>query len=429
MTPEPRSGRRLMAWLYVPALVGLTVVLLLRQSGVGATNTMWAEDGAVFYRDALTHSAASNLVRTYNGYIQLLPRLIFEVIRFVPLSDVAFVVAVTGAALVAGLSLVVFRSSASHIRSPLLRGLLVAAIILLPVSPNELLDNVVNVSWWMILASFWLLIWRPRSWSGRAVAGIVCFLAAASDPIVILLLPIAILRVVALRRASENSATIGLLAGIFFQLAVIATSHSSSSYQPGGSWPDLVRTFGVRVGLGAVTGVRVTDNLWSVHPLLASILGLGVFVGLLGIVALKRDRQLRSLVALVLGESVLLFFVPVVLRDAVPTLLVEPVWFASRWQAVPALLVLGAVVAGTDRYISRRRGAPWLAIVVAIALCPAWILDFQMVTPRTAGPAWNRQVAIATRECETGRGTHVSLQISPPGWSVPLACRLVDEAK
>ena len=254
MTPEPKSGRRLMAWLYVPALVGLSVVLLLRQSGVGATNTMWAEDGAVFYRDALTHSAASNLVRTYNGYIQLLPRLIFEVIRFVPLSDVAFVVAATGAALVAGLSLVVFRSSASHIRSPLLRSLLVAAMILLPVSPNELLDNVVNVSWWMIFASFWLLIWRPRSWSGRAVAGIVCFLAAASDPIVTLLLPITILRVVALRRASENTATIGLLAGIFFQLAVIATSHSSSSYQTGGSWLDLVRTFGVRIGLAAVTG-------------------------------------------------------------------------------------------------------------------------------------------------------------------------------
>jgi hypothetical protein len=419
----------MMAWFYLPSLAGLTVVLLLRQSGVGAVNTLWAEDGAVFYRDALTHSAASNLARTYNGYVQLLPRLIFDVIRFVPLSDVAFVAAATGAALVAGLSLVVFRSSASHIRSPLLRGLLVAALILLPISPNELLDNVVNVSWWMIFASFWVLIWRPSSWSGRAVAGILCFFAAATDPTVILLLPIAILRVVALRRASENTATIGLLAGISFQIAVIATSHSSSSYQPGGSWLDLVRTFGVRIGLGAVTGARVTDNLWSVHPLLASILGLGVFVGLLGLVALQRDRQLRSLVALVLGESVLLFVVPVVLRDAGPTLLVEPVWFASRWQAVPTLLVLSAVIAGTDRYVRRHRGAPWLVIVLAIALCPAWILDFRMLTPRTAGPAWNHQVAIATRECETGRAKHVSLQISPPGWSVPLTCRSVEKAR
>ena len=423
---ESKRRRPLTAVLYLFAFVGITVVLLLRQSGVGATNTIWAEDGQRFYKDALSHSGASNLVRIYNGYVQLLPRLVFEAVRLVPLQDVAFTTAVTGAALVAGLALIVFRSSAAFIRSPLLRGLLVASMTLLPVAPGELLDNVVNVPWWLIFASFWVLFWRPCSWSGRVVAGVVCLLAAASDPIVALLLPIAVLRALVSRRPSENTATIGLLAGLFFQIAVAASSNVSSSYQLGGSGRDFLKAFGVRVGLGPVTGVRITDNLWSVQPQLASILGVGVFGLLIGVAAAQHGRQLRLFVLVVLAESVTLFIVPVFLRGAAPTLAAKPVWFSSRWQVAPELVVLSAVLVATNFYVRRHRRGLWLIVVVALALAPAWILDFRLSNPRTDGPAWGHQVALARQECETGHPKQVTLATSPPGWSVALPCRFVE---
>ncbi len=176
IAPEPKSGRRSMVGLYPVAFVGITLAILWRQSGVGATNTIWAEDGSLFYRDAVSQAGISNLVHVYGGYVQLLPRLVFEVIRFVPLRDVASVIAVTGAALVAGLSLIVFRSSAALLRSPIIRGLLVVSMTLLPAAPGELLDNVVNVQWWFVFASFWVLFWRPRSHFGRVAAGTVCLL-------------------------------------------------------------------------------------------------------------------------------------------------------------------------------------------------------------------------------------------------------------
>ena len=422
IAPAPKGGRRLALCLYPLAFVVLTVVALLRQAGVDATNSIWAEDGALFYRDALSIPGPSNLVQTYNGYVQLLPRLLFEGIRYVPVADAAFVISVTGAAFVAALGLVVFRSSAGFVHSRFIRGLLVAAIVLLPVAPGEVLNNVVNVQWWLIFASFWVLLWRPRSWPGRVTGGAVCFFAAASNPIMVLLLPVAGLRLVALRRRSEHVATAGLALGLVFQLGVVVTSHVSSAYQLGGSGQAFAKAFGVRVGLSLVAGVRGSDNLWSAHPLLSWTLGLGVFAVFAVLALAQRGRQLRLFIWLALGESVLLFVVPVFLRDAVGTLVAEPVEATSRWQVVPELLIISAILVAADVFSRRKRGAPWIIVLVVVILAPAWVVDFRMPNPRIDGPRWSHQVAVASRECQRHHRSQVALQISPPGWSMVLPC-------
>ena len=343
VTPVAKGGRRLAAFLYPLAFVVLTIVALLRQAGVEATNSVWAEDGALFYRDAVSAPGPSNLIQTYNGYVQLLPRLVFEGIRYVSVGDAAFAISVTGAAFVAALALLVFRCSSGLVRSRCVRGLLVASIVLLPVAPGEVLNNVVNVQWWLIFASFWVLLWRPPTWPGRLTGGAVCFFAAASNPIMVLLLPVAALRVLVLRRRSEHVATIGLVLGLVFQLTVSAFSSSASAYHLGGSGQAFAKAFGVRVGLGLVAGVRGSDNLWSAHPLVSWTVGLGVFAVFVVLAAVQRGRQLRLFVWLALAESVLLFVVPVFLRDAVGTLVAEPIEATSRWQVVPELLIISAL--------------------------------------------------------------------------------------
>jgi hypothetical protein len=290
------------------------------------------------------------------------------------------------------------------------------------VAPGEVLNNVVNVQWWLIVASFWVLLWRPRAWPGRVTGGVVCFFAAASNPIMVLLLPIAGLRVLVLRRRSEHVPTVGLVLGLVFQLTVAATSSVSSAYHLGGSGQAFAKAFGVRVGLGLVAGVRGTDSLWSAHPLVSWTLGLGVFAVFCVLAAVQRGRQLRLFIGLALAESVLLFFVPVFLRDSVGTLVAEPVEATSRWQVVPELLIIGAVLVAADVFIRRHRGVPWMILVVLVALAPAWIVDFRMPNPRIDGPRWSHQVAIARQVCEKDSPPQVSLQISPPGWSTVLPC-------
>ena len=71
-------------------------------------------------------------------------------------------------------------------------------MVLLPLATVEMLDNLVNLPWWMFFASFWALLWRPRR-AAAAGAAVLCALAAASEPLVGLLLPLAAVRAVALR--------------------------------------------------------------------------------------------------------------------------------------------------------------------------------------------------------------------------------------
>ncbi len=76
----------------------------------------------------------------------------------------------TLAALAAAVSgLAVWVASAGHIRSPYLRLALAAATVLAPVSGLESTDSGSYASWYLLFASFWLLLWRPRTDWGAAL--------------------------------------------------------------------------------------------------------------------------------------------------------------------------------------------------------------------------------------------------------------------
>ncbi len=235
----PTAGRSpLPAWLlatgYVCAWAGLSTVVLVRQSGVPATKTVWAEDGRIFYSQATTLPFWHTLVTLHNGYVQLFPRLTVQLALLVPPVDVATTLALTGAISLAGLACLVFHMSKGHIATPAIRALLPVAMVLLPVANTELLNNLVNVPWWLFFAAFWALLWRPRSAAGLAGAAAVCFLAAASEPLVALFLPVAVARAVSVRNIADQAPGAGLLLGLVYQAAVIVPSGAKALSSPGG---------------------------------------------------------------------------------------------------------------------------------------------------------------------------------------------------
>jgi hypothetical protein len=445
---------------YLAGFVVLSATALARQSGVPATRTIWAEDGVIFYTQAVAHPFLHTVVTAYNGYDQLVPRLLVQLALLAPTRDASLVMALTGAMSLALIGCLVFHMARGHISSPLLRALLVCAMVLLPVAVVEMLDNLVNIPWWLFFAAFWAMLWRPAGRSGRWVAAAVCALAAASEPLVGLLLPLALARLAAWSGAGvggrrdrrlAQSPVVGLFAGLAYQAGVVLAANGEGSF-PHAVWNGILPNLPVRVGLGWVTGLSGTDALARSSKGLAEGLGTLVLVAVVAAGLLLGSRRVRIFTVTAAASAVLFFAVPVWLRGVGPLLGEAPsVGFAGRYAAVPMLVVISTVLvlagelAGLTgyrrpggRYARARHararhadgsGRPGKAGTLTAAgaclvlLAPAWAADFRDANARSNGPSWPSQVSAATAQCRlrSSRG-QAWLEIDPPGAGVVLPC-------
>jgi hypothetical protein len=84
-----RSGGRRAVYvaIQVAAVCIGTVVLLLRLAGVPVWDSVYAEDQSVWLVDALAHPW--HLLVPFGGYEEFVPRLIGQLVSYLPLVDVA----------------------------------------------------------------------------------------------------------------------------------------------------------------------------------------------------------------------------------------------------------------------------------------------------------------------------------------------------
>jgi hypothetical protein len=426
---------------YAGAVALISVVSLLRQSGTPATSTVWAEDGATFYAQALRLSFLRTLFTTYNGYMQLVPRLLAQVARWGPPADAAGRLAVSGAIGFAVCACLVFHMAKGHIASPLLRAGLVAAVVLLPMAVAELLDNTVNLPWWMFFATFWAFVWRPQTRSGRATGFIVCFLATASQPLVALLLPLGALRLLALRHRLEQGPNLGVALGLAYQVV----ARLAGTNRPFVSAPlyGIVQDYAERTGLSLLTGVRASNWLIARGPGAAVTAGLLIVCLIVASAMIVEDRRVRVFTVAATALSVPCFVVPVWLRGASAALDHTELGDGSRYQAVPLLMLISATFVIAGYYYERgparaahRRPAPnrrWhrgqltrvlVLTALVVLLVPGWAADFRDNNFRAKGPSWPDQISSALVHCRsTDPPYSARVLIDPPGWSAVLVCR------
>jgi hypothetical protein len=465
----------------------LATVALVRQAGVPAVQTLWAEDGLIFYSQALAHSFWRTLITAYNGYDQLVPRLVIQVAKLAPVADVSAVVAVCGAGGLATLGCLVFHMSRGHIASPALRGLLVAAMVALPLANVEMLDNLVNLPWWLFFAAFWALLWRPETAAGRVTAGLICCLAAASEPLVGVFVLLAVFRVWALPRLKEQAASIGLVVGLVYQAAVVLGNHGENTF-PKAGLSGLPTDFALRVGLGWLSGLRGTDAVVRWDRSVAEVLGLVLFAAIVVAGVKLGSKQGRAFVIAAAVMAPICFAVPVWLRGAGPfmRLATTSVGYGGRYAATSILMLVSAVLVlaghlSTDRrrrvpvpvpvpapvlnpapalapslaavpapaarapaHFPERasRAAPsgslvgpsgssgggsrarWAFVACCVLLLPAWVADFRDSNGRARGPTWQSQLSVAAATCRTETpASVVDVAIDPPRWMVFLPCR------
>jgi hypothetical protein len=427
----------------VIALAAGAVVLLLRIAGRSPLTTIWAEDRTIFLTQAL--ASPRNLLASYAGYLQFLPRLIGQFVSLLPLSDASAAFAISGAVIASAVALFVFHASAGHIHSAWLRALLAAAVLLLPVAPLEIADSGVNTPWYLLFALFWAALWRPRGRGGMALAALVAFLAGASTPLALALAPLLIVRVAALRRVREHAVTAGLVAGLLLQAPVIHASHDSRMDQlssPGGV-------------LGFVAHDVVLPALgWHLDWWLQSAVGRNgatVLVGCLlaavfAAIAVTQPARVRLVAGLALGCGFLLAASAAVLSQWVTTdsihFHIEP---GARYTTLPIFLMEAAVIVAVDNVVrrarersrpdeqaaafgvppwvgwTRARGATAAVVALVVALSFGWVTDFRNGNGRAGGTPWAPVAGQWRADCQRHPDGAVTVPSTDPS-TVAIPC-------
>jgi hypothetical protein len=408
------------------ALLALAVVLQLARIGWTASlNSLWAEDGPIFLQEALAKGFFDSLGTEYSGYLVLVPRLIGELATLVPLESAAAAVSILSALLIALSGFAVWHAAAGHIPDPLLRGALVAATVLTPVGGLESIDSASYVSWYMLFAVFWILLWRPRTLSGAAWGGLLVAATVLSNPGAWFLLPLAALRAAAIRDRRDATIVGAYFAASAVQLVAMARS-SYEAVEP--LWSEDIWTVLLqRVVDGAVFGLRLGGEAWDLlgWPFLLALTACVVAAFVLGL--RHGDGRARAF-ALIALPTALGMFVLSVYQRAAGTPMLWPEGFHSgaggRYAIVPVLLVLSAAMVILCRWrppAGAREAWPRLALTALVLVSVA--VSYPAGDTAVRGtPAWDDALDAAAATC-TGEGLlSTTAPTSPPGFLMSLPC-------
>jgi hypothetical protein len=401
-----------------------TVVLLLRIPRIPAWDTLYAEDQGVFLFDALAHPW--HLLVPFGGYEEFVPRLVGQLISYLPLADAAVPFALAGAGIAALCALFIYHAMDGWIRSCWLRALVGAALILLPLAPIEIAGSTVGCPWYVMAALFFGLLWRPKNWAGMTAAGLVAFAAASSELLALIYAPLVLLRVVALPRWREHAVTAGWLAGLLVQVPVVLDSYTQHTQrvtrlarpvQALGFYVRNIalRAFGWRVSLRLAEIAGLTGATVIVCAVLAAVFGWALVTG---------SRQVRVFVAVAL---IMGFVQTAVAATVVPYVIRQHYAYdfegGSRYSAMPIMAMTAAAVVAVDAYLYRQaiagsgdkiplvRQSPWALTAIAALACVlalGWLSDYRYVTERTSWGYWKpvaERMLTACQDSTTGEIT------------------------
>jgi hypothetical protein len=426
--PPPITPRR--ALICGGLALASIVVLLARMWSSVPLNSIWAEDAGTWIADALTRGFFDALTTTWNGYLQTSSRLVAEPVTLLPVDWFAPVMAVCGAAIVTGCAFLVWRASAGHIEDPRLRAALAGIVVLLPIVGVETLDNVTNSIWFVLFASFWVLLWRPSTVPRAGAAAAFLLIAALSNAAIVVFAPLAALRLLAIRDRRDGIIVAAFAVGVTIQLAYSVGApvqgeggtHLNpvfgAALAPHWDW-NLVPAYAQRVIGGAVAGQRLNGFLWSnIGTGWEVVLGaaLVAFVAL----AVFGPRWTRAVVPLTVAASVGLFLVIGYRR---PLFAMQFLWphgsystSQAHYMVTPVLLLLSALFVQLDGPPPRFSPAAWsrLRIAAVLAVLVIALLSFEVGESEVRGsPTWTDAVEGSRARCAATNAADVKVPVAP----------------
>lgn len=416
-------------WLLTLIAVGCAVLAVARQGSAGL-NTIFAEDGQVFYHGALTNPLHT-FVEPWAGYWEAAPRIIAIVVSLFPVNWAAAAIAVADAIVMGLLAALVYRACGEHIRNPWLRAIPAIATAAYPVG-QETWGAITNLQWPMYFVAIIVLLWNPRRLVPIAVGSVMVVLLTLTSPFGLLLVPIAVVRLAALGGDRGSVIPLATLAGVALQttyMAIVGGRQTYSAIHLG----MIEKFYEERVAGQGFFGIRYVLP-W--RPLGGAVM-IAALAALVLVAASGRPRQF-ALAALALVYSVGYFTVLIILSGLVNQ-------GSDRYNVGSFLLLAYAVTVLLDsvlrggaalwtsriRTAAQRRlaGVPRFAallVCAALAGCLAWSVTTSWnVTHRDREhPTWSGALASASAECSHGART-AWIPITPSGalrWHVTLTC-------
>lgn len=399
-----RWGSLVSVALQVFAVCAAAALLLFRVAGVPAWDSVYAEDNGIFLVQAIQHPW--HLLVPYAGYLQLVPRLIGQIAALVPLPDAPRVYAVSGALIGACCALFLYHASAGHVRSRWLRVLLAAALVLLPVAPLEIADSGVDSVWYLVVALAFAVFWRPSSASGRAAAALVGFAAVASNVLAALLLPLLVLRVIALPRVREHAVTVGFGLGCLLQVPLMVRASAMGQRRVSHLAPaSRVLSFYLHSVVLRVPGWHVSWWLTRIVGVQGGTVLVGGLLLVLGWAAFRLGRPVAvfTVMALVVGFAV--DFAAISMTYTVARKTTPEFEWSARYSVLPIMLITAALIVSADAMLRRRvalggiapaagepawrrAGCAAAATALTCALAVGWVTDYRYVAFRSQ-PSWS----------------------------------------
>ena len=419
------------------ALFALAVVLpLLRQRGARSWQTIWFEDGSIYYEQAKQHGATV-LFRGYNGYLQLPARVLGIIATALPIRDIAVYFALTSAVVSALVAWFVYHYCEGWIASIPVRLTLAALVVLMPALGSENTANITDVIWVFLLALPWALISVHERPLDVGIRGIVTFVAATSSILCVFFVPFA-LGYALYRKTRETWVVVSAFgAGLVLQIAVALHSQRLVLDPP------------------AMRRVPSLQYLFG-HPSLYQLTrftGLRVFVvfvtGGKGLSADGRHANALLIVGCVILTTVILaFLIPGAGRKAqvlagVFVAYALLIFVASAWESgigasglrysvLPVFLLASGIAVlaappGSERtrraaVIGRRLFVAYMAVVI--------VTGFAVTNVRSPGPTWDAALTSTYRTHCVGAQpeklviipTEAGIGLFGPSEQVILAC-------
>ncbi len=385
-------------------------------------DSFFVEDGGIFFGHAVDNSFRDSLTTSHYGYLHTVSRLVAEPATWFGLENGPLVMSLLSCVVIALLAAYVYAASAAWIASPLLRFVLATCVALLPATAREIGGSASNLHWFLIFAAFWAVVcpWRGRWWlvASAAVVG----LAAVSDPLTVVLLPIAL---VLAWRAGERRAWVlpGLIAvGLLAHLALRDSDAERFGSLDAAALP---RIFAERVTSSLLVGDRYLEDLFDARTgspfawatLAVVVVGLGV-----GLWRLRGRR--RWLLGGAAALSLVFFMIPMLTRGSEVLLPAGP-WLgaSSRYVYLPVIFLLTAFLAAFDRDGPRLR---WREVVVAVLVLAAVALNYRTTHRMDGEQRWTTELEKAERECAGKRPDEPAGIQTGKDWHVEIDCGRLD---
>jgi hypothetical protein len=415
--PPPRRSAANIAIALAFLVIG-TIAGLLRVRGPGAADTLYAEDGEIFLTQALHKSTWHAVTTPYVGYLHLAPRSIAEVVARLPVGESAAAIAGAGSLVVAALGLLVFRATAGLIRSRLIRAALAVTIVLLPTAQIELLDAIANLHWYLMAVSVVVLFWNPTSRVETGIGALVLFVTAMSDPLTILLAPLALVRFLLAPTRRAKVVPIAMTVGLVLQLTGMKLSHATrQDLHPDPNPLRIAALSLVHVVGRAVFGMRFLPDGATTRSRILTVVAM-LIVGTAVLFVARRVHDVVPIMALLAITAIASYAGPVVLSGESP----------PRYAVVAIVSLLTALAIVVDRAIARlpRPRASMLAGGAGVLFVLVLAVNFRMPTPREKGPRWSVGVREAKEQCGVTPRGDATITIAPldqRGWTATVPCR------